>query len=289
MGSFRALCIAGIASLAAISTASAADLFLPPPPPVEPAYVPVEFSGGFYLRGDVGVAFNQLRGSHSTFNDTQGVYTASGGLPPGFEYNGASVNDQAVMGAGFGYQFNNYFRADITGEYRFDTNFHSRESYYNGGTPCTSGAFQCADVYNGSLSSSVFLANGYVDLGTWYGLTPFAGVGVGVAFNHVNGTTDVGIDNRGAAGYAGAATKAQFAWALMAGVSYAIAPRVKLEVGYRYLNMGGYQTGGFQCNATCVSETQHFRLSSSEVRVGLRYMFADYAPAPAIYPLVRKY
>jgi hypothetical protein len=31
----------------------------------------------------------------------------------------------------------------------------------------------------GNISSAVFLANGYVDLGTWWCFTPFIGAGVG--------------------------------------------------------------------------------------------------------------
>ncbi len=40
---------------------------------------------------------------------------------------------------------------------------------------------------SGNFDSAVVLANAYFDdLGTWYGITPFIGGGVGYAFNHVS-------------------------------------------------------------------------------------------------------
>ena len=40
---------------------------------------------------------------------------------------------------------------------------------------------RCYDNDQGAVSSAVFLANGYVDIGTWWGVTPFVGAGVGGA------------------------------------------------------------------------------------------------------------
>ena len=50
-----------------------------------------------------------------------------------------------------------------------------------------------------------------------------------------------------------------FAWALMAGAAYDIYDHTKLEIGYRYLNLG---------RISGVSTT----LNSQEVRAGIRYM-----------------
>jgi opacity protein-like surface antigen len=83
--------------------------------------------------------------------------------------------------------------------------------------------------------------------------------------------------------------KFDFAWAVMAGLSYSVTPNMKVELGYRYLDMGSAQSGGIQCYNTpsCIQETQRFQLASHDIRIGLRYMFPVYAPSAP--PLIAKY
>ena len=280
MGSFKALFLAGAASLATIASASAADLFLPPPPPVEPTYVPVNFSNGFYLRGDVGVGIQELSGLRNTFSETI----------PDFSRDGYSLKEAAILGAGAGYQFNNWFRADVTGEYRTQAKYRAYENY-SGSPNCPTGSgYLCLDGYNGSVSSAVFLVNGYVQAGTWYGVTPYVGVGVGTSINTFSGLTDVGLTNPGAFGQAESHTSARFAYALMAGISYDLTRNLKLDIGYRFLDQGRVNSNPIICQDQngCPHETQSYRLTSNDVRVGLRYQFADFLPVAAP-PLVRKY
>ena len=283
MGKFQALALAG-AALAGFSTfAYGADLLPPPPMPVYAA--PVEF-GGWYLRGDVGVGVNQLNGLRSTFN--QAI--------PDFGSDGFNLTDSAIVGVGAGYQFNSWFRADVTGEYRFANHYKGSE-HYSGSPNCATGSgYLCVDGYRGSISSGVFLANGYFDLGTWYSITPYVGAGVGGAYHTFANLTDYGLTNPGAYGTASDHGSFQFAWALMAGVSYNLSPNLKLDFGYRYLNMGTASSNAINCQGggNCPNEIQRVRLSSQDVRIGLRYLFADTAPltpalAPYAPPLVRKY
>ena len=56
----KILLVAGVAVIASIGASLAADLRLPPPPPPVPEPI-AEFSG-WYLRGDVGVAFPTVSG-----------------------------------------------------------------------------------------------------------------------------------------------------------------------------------------------------------------------------------
>src|SRR5208282_5842127 len=116
----------------------------------------------------------------------------------------------------------------------------------------------CYDRYSASVSSAVFLANGYVDLGTWYGVTPFLGAGIGTSYNMLHGLTDVGLENVGAYGIAPDRDTARLAWALMAGFSYSLTSNLKLELGYRYLDMGSVASNGIVCNLTCNTESQSF-------------------------------
>lgn len=275
-GSMYALLLAGALMVGAAGGAAAADLPLPVPPPIEPV-LPLPFSG-WYLRGDVGYGFDQI--SNFTSNLAP--------LVPGFQYNSVGLDGQAFIDGGVGYQFNNWFRADLTGEYRVPTNFSAIESYAAGPTWSAGG-----DAYTASIRSTVVLANGYFDLGTWYGFTPFVGAGVGGAFHQFHNLQDFGTGG-GAGGYGIApdSSMTQLAWALMAGVAYSIAPNWKFELGYRYLDMGHVTSNGIVCQpatscGTYPLETQSFHMASHDVRIGLRYVFAEVPPmAP---PLVTKY
>ena len=288
--SFALLLVAAIA--AGVSAgAQAADL-LPPPPPIEPP--PPQDFGGWYLRGDVGAGVNQLSGLRSTFNNPTVVVPAP-------LFNAASIGDSAFAGAGVGYQFNNWFRFDVTGEYRTAAHYSAIQSYSDiwsapGASPCGLTA-RCHDVYSGQHSAAVVLANGYFDLGTWYGITPFVGGGVGVATNFLNNWYDISAQPAGGFGYATDKTQTNFAWQVGAGLAYNVTPNLKLEVGYRYLDMGKMTTNQIACQGfpICARESQSFYLASHDVRVGFRYLIPSLGPAPVLAPppppppLVRKY
>ena len=124
------------------------------------------------------------------------------------------------------------------------------------------------------VKSGLFLANAYLDMGTWYGITPYVGAGVGMASYNVSNLTDTSLSNQNAWGVAPDKSGANFAWALMAGMSWNVAPNLKLDIGYRYANMGSLTTGVIGCtdSTTCHYETQHFNLASNDIRVGLRWM-----------------
>ena len=271
-GSLQVLVLAGAFAAGTAGTAFAADMpALPAPPMEQPA--PEQFSG-WYLRGDVGYGFDQLNDFSST----------AASFVPGFQYNASGIDGGAFVGGGFGYQMNNWFRGDMTAEYRTPSNFSAFETYNNsygmGG-----------DAYTAQIRSTVVLANGYIDLGTWYGITPFVGAGVGAAFVQFHGLQDVGTgpDNFGGFGTAADANLTNFAWAAMAGIDYAISPNWKFEVGYRYLDMGRMTSNGIVCQPICAPpyEVQSFHLASQDVRVGLRYIFAEVPPPPP--PIVTKY
>jgi opacity protein-like surface antigen len=270
MASFRAVIIAGAVAIGAFNVAHAADLDLPPPPPVE-APPPAPVVSGWYLRGDVGYGFNELSNFYSNASDTASVV--------GYGFEGASVGNQVDFDGGVGYQINNWVRFDVTGEYQTSAKYWSEESYTGG---CTAGP-TCYDVNTGRLSTFAVLANGYIDLGTWWNITPFVGAGFGGAFNQLTGVTDTNIST-GGSGTAPNRTTGSFAWALMAGLDYSFNQNWKLEVSYRYFDAGNVETGTFDCGC---GEIQNFHVHSNDVRVGLRYVFAE---VPAVAPpLVTKY
>ena len=302
MVDFRAFALTTVAVAALTSAAAAADL-LPPPPAMEPP--PPIYSadmGGWYLRGDTGVGFSNSVSASTTPNPLNGF--APGQANDNW-YNSA-LSEAALFDLGVGYQVNRWFRADVTGELRGGSEFSGLEVLNVTAGP--NAGFQAADFYRAHVSSLLGMVNGYVDLGSWYGITPFVGAGVGVSFNRFYGGTDNGVISNGgfgsspSGGVFGTGTKTDLAWALMAGFDMSVAHNLKLELGYRYLNYGKFKSGGSQClsgngNVGSFSAPNcgggfaiaSRTLSSNDFRIGLRYYLED-SPGPAPdMPLVRRY
>ncbi|MFG5121222.1 outer membrane protein [Methylorubrum sp. POS3] len=262
--------------------AQAADL-LPPPPPPPPLVETVDFAGGWYLRGDAGWGDLELR-------RTEAIDVSKPPTPYSYKAIQDKVGSQWFAGGGVGYQVNPWLRFDATGEYRFHAKWHlyAEDTTF----PNTNGY----NLTKGKFDSVVGLVNGYVELGTFFGVTPFFGAGVGVAHHMFGTANDYGFGAyAGGYGTGPAKDKTNFAWAAHAGIAYALSHNVKLELAYRYLNMGDAQTGIVTCGATCLSTVYRVKeIDSHDVKFGLRYLLGAPAPLPpmdypAPGPLVRKY
>jgi len=274
MRSVKFFIAAGAASLMS-SAAFAADMAIAPPPYAPPV---VEDFGGWYLRGDIGFS-NQRVNRLNNVLDANNL-TSSQKL---------SFNTAGIFGLGAGYRFNNWFRADVTGEYRGNSQFHGTDQItYVGGVG--------TDTYRATKSEWVVLANGYVDLGTWWCMTPFIGAGVGGARVSIAGFTDQGIALNGGVGpaLAGLAladdvAKWNFAWALHAGVAYRVTPNFTVELAYRYLDMGNGLTGDlrtFDGTNNISNPTTFKHITSHDLKIGVRWDLYN----PPVYqpPLIRK-
>ena len=89
----------------------------PPPQMYAPPPVVQDF-GGWYLRGDIGFS-NQSIKSRDWFS-----------YPTLLSLDQRSGFDTAgIFGIGVGYQFNNWFRVDVTGQYRGRSNFHGSDVF----------------------------------------------------------------------------------------------------------------------------------------------------------------
>ena len=161
-----------------------------------------------------------------------------------FAFQHWSIDDTTIFGVGVGYEFNNWFRSDVTAEYR---------------TKAAVNAFGLFSIRRPRRSATPiparsgprsFLANGYIDLGTWNCLTPFIGAGVGVAFNTLTDFVDTGIGIGGGFGIGQNPTETHLAWALHAGLSYAVTQNFTVELAYRYLNYGSI-TDTINCIGSC--------------------------------------
>jgi opacity protein-like surface antigen len=286
MGSLKTLALAGAMALGASAIANAADFAPLPPPPPEPLGLKGTIGHGWYLRGDVGV------GVQSIDKYEQRDVAAFGG-----RFFGKTEETAFFGGIGAGYRFNNWFRVDVTGEYRGGSSIGVNDIVFN---PFAN--VNQTNTYKGNLSSMVALFNAYVDLGTWNCLTPYLGAGIGYASNRISGLTDQGIVG-GAATLAtsGTGTQSGLAWALMAGLGYEVNQNLTLEFGYRYLNLGDARSGLLHNALTVPAETysplKAKDIDSHDFKIGMRWNFGDpdccgpierpvaYAPAP----VVRKY
>jgi opacity protein-like surface antigen len=276
-----------------MTSANAADL-LPPPPVIAP--LPVQDFSGWYLRGDVGMGLSHSVSASNVPNPlSQG---GPGYVPTAYNLNAADFTSATFVKFGIGYQINSWFRTDITAEYRSSTFSTQDELSWNNGA----GSFNVLrNFYRGNMASFVGLVNGYADLGTWYGITPYIGAGVGFASNNVYGVTDNGFNNLYAGpgsfatsntgGYYSSKTTSSFAWALMAGLSYNVTSNLKLDFGYRYLNYGTASAGSPHCFgpgpgfSTCNNVLTFARAGSHDFSIGMRWMLADYGPAPLQAPV----
>ena len=186
-----------------------------------------------------------------------------------------NFNTAGIFGLGVGYKVNNWFRADVTGEYRGNSQFFGTDRItYAGGVG--------TDTYHATKNEWVVLANAYVDLGTWWCITPFIGAGVGGARVAINGFTDQGIASnpvQPGPALAGIAfgdnvSKWNFAWAAHAGLAYKVTPNFTVELAYRYLDMGDGLTGdlrAFDGTNNINNPTTFKHITSHDLKLGVRW------------------
>ncbi|HUZ91763.1 MAG TPA: outer membrane beta-barrel protein [Methylocella sp.] len=269
--------VAGSLSFAERATGADYGYGGPPPAFVQgPQHDKVEFASNWYVRGDLAYAAETYPklSFDSTFSE-----------PP-------SVLNSFSAGAGFGYKVNNWFRTDLVLDYR--SPIHAAGI---GGQPCTlvlpdaiTGklgytAETCAGHFNTDIHRWDLLANGYFDLGTWSGFTPYVGAGAGVTWARAKQSvywtygdnlpcqTSCGFASPSGNTYFGYFDSSQsrmdyqFAWAVMAGVTISMTEQAQLDVGYRFLDLGNV-TG--ISGVTGASVTQ--RVFVNELRAGVRYM-----------------
>ncbi|MCT8997947.1 outer membrane protein [Chelativorans intermedius] len=225
---FRHFSLAGaIGVLAMPMAAGAADYDLSIPLDA-PQYVPVEVGSGWYLRGDVTYALNDS------------VYDV--------RLFGTEADNNRFGGSiGMGYHFTDMLRADVNLAYIGDDSF-----YHDDGV-------DFASAENRTLAAMV---NGYVDLGTFVGITPYVGAGAGLLYSkqelRVNSPT-LGV------AYAETDRQYEFAYSLNAGVAYQLTRNVSVDVGYQYLSAPSAEYRDLASGA--VKDGIDFH----QLRVGLRY------------------
>lgn len=278
--------MAGAFAISAAGAANAADIPLPPPEPL-PEVAIIESHSGWYLRGDIGVGiYGEGTWSQEQVTNAHGLFLRE------------SIGDAAFIGGGIGYKFNNWLRADLTAEYRASVDIHGIDQYK---FTCPFASGSCGfigeeinrnNIWNGHLSSTVVMANLYADLGSWYGITPFVGGGIGMAYNRLTSIYEFDPSDLGGGGSVAENGEWSFAWALAAGLGYEVNDRLSLELGYRYINLGDAESGRITClgGAHCDLDPLIIEdIDSHDIRLGMRWnLFGGetYIPEP---PLTVKY
>jgi len=262
---FAALSVAAVASAALPSIASAADLDEILLAPELPMTRPVEVGTGWYLRGDIGYSVDT-----SSDGPSFRVYTGTPSYGSG-NFHDDTIDSDWSGSAGFGYHFSDWLRADVTAEY-MKGSFSDRL-----GVPCTTASPVGECAFHQDFEAWGFMANGYVDLGTFAGFTPYVGAGAGVmSVNWDN--LDLRCVNSLACTAEGSSRGRhdwRFAYQLSAGLAYAITRNLKLDVGYRYFDVAGGDmfdfNGGDQALGASGIQGTDDGFSKHEIRAGLRY------------------
>ena len=281
--------MAGATLGALTATAFAADLI--DPPVIEaPVIKEVKPFGGWYIRGDVGYSFNDARDKARYSGRFQGGAALPGAQPPVLledvpaDLIDPEIDDTMFVGVGVGAHMGQYLRGDITADFHF--NGHNSSPFFgDGGTnpACVDGL--CDYSFDGDFNAITVLANAYVDMGTYAGITPYVGAGIG--FAHVDykdvtstacgdplasGATTSACDPSGVnpavlvnTDYEGSSSL-RLAWSLAAGASYSVNDAFALDAGYRFVRISegemahagdqSIKDGGFDMH---------------QVRVGARY------------------
>jgi opacity protein-like surface antigen len=246
-----------------------------PPPVVVPQPL-----GGWYLRGDVGVGIQKFSSFDHAQTNSAFVWPSSWAIVQ------QDIQDTSTFGGGVGYEFNNWFRADVTAEYRTKAMWKATGSYTN----FCAGGGTCFDVTEGNLSSTVVMANAYVDLGTWWCLTPYIGAGLGGAYNRITGVQDMGLNSDGTTGFGftmNDASQWNLAWNAQAGLTYNVTNNFKVDLNVRYLHVGSPETSEVFCQNTAACPGAYYTLtntSSWDFRVGLRWLLQPESPPTMMAP-----
>ncbi|MER0239379.1 outer membrane protein [Fulvimarina sp. MAC8] len=269
--------VAALGALVAFQySANAADLIEEPiyvEPPVVHQPKPIA-TGGWYLRGDVGYRFSETtRGRYKTFETYHPTNTH---FYQYYDYNEIELEESFLLSGGVGYRFNDFARVDLTADYfKNDLRGTSNCVSYPSDV-CRYDDKSDADIW-------VLMANAYADLGTYGGITPYVGGGLG--FAHVS-YGDMKNKYKCASYVAtfcgetykhGGKNSWRFAYGLTAGASYDITANLKFDAGYKWTHVNGGEAFGFDSidSALGASGTQGYDngFDIHTVRAGLRYEF----------------
>ncbi len=286
MRSLNKMSLVVAALMASTAMVQAADIIPAPDDDYVPEILPHSSVGGWYIRGDIGYASL----------DVEDVTYLQGAFFTGsFEQH--DLDSTWSIQGGIGYQATDYLRIDATLKYFGSSEFEGSSAQ---GAPCNGYPANTCD-YNDDTeleSTTLLMANAYVDLGTINNITPYVGAGIGGA--HVSWGTlfnDQICDAAAPAACNGNSfvhvgeEQLRFAWAVHAGASYDVSCRTKIDAGYTFTHIeGGRMFGsGVPIGGGAVVGGNGYDdgIDIHEGRIGLRYALDDSGchstPPPVVY------
>ena len=214
-----------------------------------------------------------------------------------------------TLGGGVGYYFGNGWRMDATIEKRSkdDTagngadSWESHSYYDHDGNPATANIYDTdrdGDIDGDGLveadrqtnlqftdkatvAGTIWMLNGYYDIMSSRGFTPYIGAGLGFVWNEISRETQVNItqcaleDPCGGtstvASYSNStrAESVSFAAAAMVGFTYDVSDMTSVDLGYRYLYLAGtsaaFDINGYESRLNIGDQSVH------QMRAGLRF------------------
>lgn len=257
MNRFALKIVMGALLAGAAIPAYAADILVEEPVEV----VPVA-AGGWYMRGYIGMSnqyFDQLS------SDLYDVPFEFSWIDEG------SFSAAPIFGGGLGYQFNDYFRADATIEWRGNSDFDALDR-----VQWTEESAPYNNDYSAKKSELALMANAYWDIGTFSGITPYVGAGLGASYNRITSFQDNNAQGEGG-GYADDNGEWNLAWALHAGLGYKISDRATIDFGYSFMSLGDAKTKqlvNYVEDITPANDGVKFNdIYSHDFKIGIRYGF----------------
>ena len=276
-------------------------------------YTQVEFGTGWYLRGEVGSTYTEttasvLNGDNTFINDRTIGEAQSFGIGGGYMINPslrAEVGINTYTGfahsaAAEPYQCPSYFgnvteEVDtvVTPDPVFDPvsgNFVQGPDYVVTELQTVERILQddgeCYRKWQADISISTLMGKLFVDGPTFKGITPYAGIGAGLAivswdeykdFDLCLGSAATHCQGQGGGVFTlregTAETQANFspAFSFMVGGAYEISKNLKLDVGYTYTSIAGVTIASAADNTFYDSDLKMDDFAVHEIRVGLRY------------------
>ena len=261
---------AAAAAAAVVSTAAyAADMPMPPPQMVYQQAPPCCETGRWYLRGDIGIGMQTFSSFDLTQTNSAFVWPAS------WQIVQKSIQDTSIFGFGVGYEFNNWLRFDVTGEYRTKAMFKATGSYTDFSAPA---AYLLRRQFRQLFGRRVHGQRLYRSRHLVVHHAVYRRAASAAPTAPSAAIQDNGIISNGSVGFGYGSDNSAWtlAWNVQAGLTYNINDNLKIDFSWRYLNLGSPQTAVVACQNTPSCPGAFYTLhdfTSQDFRIGLRWLF----------------
>ena len=165
-----------------------------------------------------------------------------GRIDAGWAIGASGTEDAAVFDVGLGARLNQYFRTDLTAEYRP----WGKQKFTQ------TGAEEKTDMY--SLDA---MMNVYAEYPIMEALSIYATGGIGYAYNRTDDSAK--LDAKG---------KSNFAWNVGAGIEYAVTECMSIDLGYRFSDLGKARAKVKETGDAASEKVRY-----NDIKLGLKYYF----------------